>query len=143
MSNLSRFMKSNKKKRENGFYAPTRSLTDESGKPLNWEFKPLSSKDNERIRDECTIDVPVTGKPNMYRQRLNTSQYLVKLVVACVVTPNLYDKELQDSYGVKKPEDLVFEMVDESGEYQDLCMWVQQYQGFTKSLDERVDEAKN
>lgn len=46
MSSLSRFMKSNKKKRENGFYAPTASLTDESGAPLNWEFKPLTSKEN-------------------------------------------------------------------------------------------------
>lgn len=143
MSNLSRFMKTNKKKRENGFYAPTASLTDEKGEPLNWEFKPLSSKDNERIRDECTVDVQITGKPNMYRQRLNTSQYLVKLIAACVVTPNLFDKELQDSYGVRKPEDLIYEMVDESGEYQELCMWVQNYQGFTKSLDERVEDAKN
>lgn len=143
MSNLSRFMKNNKKARQNGFYAPTKSLTDENGKPLEWEFKPLSSRENERIRDDCTIDIPVTGKPNMYRQRLNTSQYLVRLIAACVVTPNLYDKGLQDSYGVKKPEDLIFEMVDESGEYQDLCVWVQQYQGFTKTLDEKVDDAKN
>ena len=143
MSNLSRFMKSNKKKRENEFYAPTTSLTDEKGKPLNWEFKPISSKDNERLRDECTVDVQITGKPNMYRQRLNTSQYLVKLIAACVVTPNLYDKELQDSYGVRKPEDLIYEMVDNSGEYQELCMWVQKYQGFTKTLDEKVEDAKN
>ena len=130
-------------KRKNEFYAPTASLTDENGEPLNWEFKPLASKDNERIRDECTVDVQITGKPNMYRQRLNTSQYLVKLIAACVVTPNLYDKELQDSYGVKKPEDLIYEMVDESGEYQELCVWVQEYQGFTKTLDEKVDEVKN
>lgn len=143
MSNLSRFMKSNKTKRENGFYAPTASLTDENGKSLIWEFKPLTSKDNERIRDECTIDVPITGKPNMYRQRLQTSQYLVKLIAACVVAPNLYDKDLQDSYGVKKPEDLIYELVDESGEYQELCVWVQQYQGFTKTLDEKVEDAKN
>lgn len=143
MSSLSRFMKSNKKKRENGFYAPTASLTDESGAPLNWEFKPLTSKENERIRDECTVDVPVTGKPNMFRQRLDTSSYLVKLIAACVVTPNLYDEKLQDSYGVRRPEDLIYELVDESGEYQDLCVWVQQYQGFTKTLDEKVDEAKN
>lgn len=143
MSNLSRFMKSNKKVRKNGFYAPTKSLTDEDGKPLKWEFKPMSSKENERIRDDCTIDIQVTGKPNMYRQRLNTSKYLVSMVVACTQTPNLYDKELQDSYGVKKPEDLVYAMVDDPGEYQELCVWVQKYQGFTQTLDEKVEEAKN
>lgn len=143
MSNLSRFMKSNKKTRENGKYAPTRSLTDENGKSLEWEFRPLSSKETERIRDDCTIDIPVTGKPNMYRQRLNTSQYLVNVVAACTVTPNLYDKGLQDSYGVRKPEELIYAMVDEPGEYQELCTWVQKYQGLTKSLDEKVEEAKN
>lgn len=143
MSSLSRFLKSNKKARENGFYAPTESLTDEEGRPLTWEFKPLSSKENESIRDGCTVDVQVTGKPNMYRQRLNTSKYLVSMVVACVVTPNLYDKELQDSYGVKKPEDLVYEMVDDPGEYQKLCSWVQNYQGFTAALDDKVNDAKN
>lgn len=143
MSNLSRFMKSNKKARENGRYAPTRSLTDENGKPLEWEFKPLSSKENERISDENTIDIQVTGKPNMYRPRLKTSAYLVKMVAACVVTPNLYDKELQDSYGVKKPEDLIYAMVDDPGEYNALCAWVQKYQGFTQTLDDKVEEAKN
>ncbi|MCM1234105.1 MAG: hypothetical protein NC489_28720 [Ruminococcus flavefaciens] len=143
MSSLSRFMKSNKKVRKNGFYAPTRSLVDENGKPLEWEFKPLSSKENERIRDDYTVDVQVTGKPNMYRPRLNTSGYLVNMVAACVVTPNLYDKELQDSYGVKKPDDLIYAMVDDPGEYQDLCAWVQKYQGFTQTLDEKVEEAKN
>lgn len=143
MSNLSRFMKNNKKAKENGFYAPTKSLTDENGKPLEWEFKPLSSKENDRIKDDCTIDVPVKGKPNMYRPRLNTSKYLVGMIAACTVTPNLYDKTLQDSYGVKSPEDLVYEIVDDPGEYNELCVWVQKYQGFNTTLDDKVDEAKN
>ena len=143
MSNLSRFMKNNKKAKENGFYAPTKSLTDENGRPLKWEFKPLSSKENDRIKDDCTIDVPVKGKPNMYRPRLNTSKYLVGMIAACTVTPNLYDKTLQDSYGVKSPEDLVYEIVDDPGEYGELCVWVQKYQGFNTTLDDKVDEAKN
>lgn len=143
MSNLNRFMKNNKKKRENGFYAPTASLTNEEGEPLKWEFAPMKSKRNECLRDECTIDIQVKGKPNMYRQKLDTSNYLVKMVAESVVTPNLYDEKLQDSYGVKTPEELIYEMVDDPGEYQELCAWVQKYQGFTKTLDEKKDEAKN
>ncbi len=143
MSNFSRFMKANKKVKENGFYAPTASLCDEDGKPLQFEFKPISSKENENIREDCTIDVPITGKPNMFRPKLNTSKYLAKLIVKSCVMPDLYDAELQDSYGVKTPEDLMFAMVDDAGEYQDLCVWLQKYQGFTKTLDEKVDEAKN
>ena len=98
---------------------------------------------DETIRDDCTIDVQIKGKPNMYRPKLDTSEYLVRMIVASTVVPDLYNKELQDSYGVKKPEDLVYEMVDDPGEYQDLCTWVQNFQGFSDSLDEKVDEAKN
>ena len=143
MSKFTRFMKVNKTTKENGFYAPTASLTDEEGKPLEFEFKHITSKQNENMRESCTIDIPVTGKPNMYRPKLNTSKYLTQMIVGSVVCPDLYDAELQDSYGVKTPEDLLFAMVDDAGEYQDLCVWVQKFQGFTKTLDEKVDEAKN
>jgi hypothetical protein len=136
-------MKANKVQKENGKYAPTKSLCDEKGNPLEWEFKHISSKENENLRDSCMIDVPVTGKPNMYRPKLKTSQYLQKMIIASVVFPDLYDAELQDSYGVKTPEDLLFAMVDDPGEYNDLGAWVQQFQGFNTSLDDKVDEAKN
>ncbi len=143
MSNLSRFMKQNKTVKENEFYAPTESMTDEKGKPLKWEFRHMTSKENDNLKDNCTLDIQVKGKPNMYRQKLNSSKYLVNMIAACTVTPNLYDKELQDSYGVKTPEDLVYEMVDDPGEYADLCIWLQKYQGFDTSMDDKVEEAKN
>lgn len=143
MSKFSRFMKENKVARENEFYAPTVTLTDENGKPLEWEFKHIGSKENDALRDACTIEVQVTGKPNLFRPKLNTSQYLSKMIVAATVYPDLYDAQLQDSYGVKTPEDLLFALVDDAGEYQELTAWMQKYQGFTKSFEEKVDEAKN
>lgn len=143
MSKFLRFMKPNKTTKANEFYAPTTSLCDENGKPLEWEFKHITSKQNEQMRENCTVDVPITGKPNMYRPKLNTSKYLTQMVVTSTVCPDLYDAELQDSYGVKTPEDLLFAMVDDAGEYQELCVWVQKFQGFTKTLSDKVDEAKN
>lgn len=143
MSKFLRFMKPNKTTKANEFYAPTTSLCDENGKPLEWEFKHITSKQNEQMRENCTVDVPITGKPNMYRPKLNTSKYLTQIVVTSTVCPDLYDAELQDSYGVKTPEDLLFALVDDAGEYQDLCVWVQKFQGFTKVLSDKVDEAKN
>lgn len=143
MSKFSRFMKSNKKTKKNGKYAPTDSLTDDNGEPLEWEFRPLTSKENEEIRDSCTIEVQVTGKPNVFRPKLNTSKYLAKMIVASTVYPDLFDKELQDSYGVMTPEDLLYALVDNAGEYQDFSVWMQKYQGFTKTFDEKVEEAKN
>lgn len=143
MSKFSQFMKSNKKKKENGFYAPTGSLCDASGKPIEWEFRHLTSKENDSLRDACTMEVQVTSKPNLFRPKLDTSRYLNRMVCAATVCPDLYDAELQDSYGVKTPEDLLYAMVDDSGEYSDLCTWMQKFQGFTRTLDDKVEEAKN
>lgn len=143
MSSLSRFLKQNKTIKQNERHAVTDSLTDENGHPLEWEFKHISSRENEKLRDECTFDVQVTGKPGMYRQKFKTREYLARMVAASVVEPDLYNAELQDSYGVKTPTDLLYAMVDSPGEYQDLCAWVQKFQGFTDALEDKVDEAKN
>ena len=143
MSKFSKFMKENKIAKENTTYPATRSLVDENGKPLEWTIKPLSTTENERIREECMTDVPVTGKPNMFRPKLNSSKYIARMVCACVVEPNLYDADLQDSYGVKTPEDLLREMVDNPSEYQDFVAFVQNYNGFDTTLEDKVDEAKN
>jgi len=143
MSKFAKFMKANKAEKENGFYPATKSLCDENGSPLEWEFKHISSKENEEIRESCTVDVPVTGKPNMYRPKLKASFYIQRMIAASVVVPDLYDSELQDSYGVKTPEDLLMAMVDDPGEYSDLAAFVQNFQGFNVSFEDKVDEAKN
>ena len=143
MSNFSRFMKQNKIAKKNENFAPTKSLTDENGNALEWEFTHITSKQNENLRESNTYDVPIKGKPNMFRGKLNTSKYLADMIVASTVSPDLYNKELQDSYGVKTPNDLLFALVDDPGEYSDLCRWIQQFQGFTETLDDKVEEAKN
>lgn len=143
MSSLKRFLKENKIQKENGFYAPTKSLTEDDGSPLKWEFRHISAKEDEEIRDAATKDVPIPGKPGRYRQKLHTARYLAEMVVASTVVPDLYNKELQDSYGVKTPADLLMALVDDPGEYQDLCLWVQEFQGYNSTMDDDVNTAKN
>ena len=143
MSKFSRFMKQNKIKKENTTFAPTKSLLDENGEPIKFKIKPLTTKENDDIRDACTIDVPVIGKPNMFRPKLNTAKYLSKMLYSCIIEPDLFDKELQDSYGVMTPEDLIKEMIDDPGEYQDFVTFIQNFNGFNVSLEDKVDNAKN
>jgi len=143
MSNLKLFLKQNKKVRENTTYPATKSLCDENGNPLLWEIKPLTTKESEDIRESCMIEVPVKGKPNMFRPKLNTSLFLAKMMVASIVFPNLYDAELQDSYGVKTPEELLKEMIDDPGEYNEFAAFIQKFNGFNTTLEEKVEEAKN
>lgn len=143
MSKFSQFMKSNKAEKKNEMYAATKSLCDEKGNPLEWEFRHITSKENERLREQCTIEVPVTGKPNVLRPKMKSAEYVKKMIAASVVVPDLMDAELQDSYGVKKPEDLLMEMVDDPGEYNDLAAFVQKFQGFDVTFEDKVKEAKN
>ncbi len=143
MSKFSKFMKANKIEKKNEMHAVTKSLCDENGKPLEWEFKHITSKENELIREECMTEVPVKGKRNVYRPKFKTAQYIQKMIAASVVTPDLFDVELQNSYGVANPEDLLLTMVDDPGEYNDLADYVQKLQGFNVSFDDMVDEAKN
>ncbi len=143
MSKFSRFMKENKVAKLNEKYAATASLLDENGEPIQWEFRKITSKENEDLRDSCTIDVQVKGKPNLYTPKVKTSEYVAKLIAKSTVYPDLYDKELQDSYGALTPEELLYAMVDDAGEYQALANWIQKFQGFTKILNDKVEDAKN
>lgn len=136
-------MKANKIEKKNEMYAPTKSLCDENGRPLEWEFRHITSKENESLRDDCTIEVPITGKPNMFRPKVLSGKYIQKMIAASVVTPDLYDAQLQDSYGVSTPEDLLLAMVDDPGEYNELTAFVQRFQGFGTSFGDKVEEAKN
>jgi hypothetical protein len=143
MSKVSYFMKQNKKLRENATYAPTASLCDENGEPIKWELQPIKTAVDDVLRDECTVNTQHPSNPNIYIPQLQTKKYQAKLIAASVVFPNLHDAELQDSYGVYTPEDLVREMVDSPGEWQDFVVFVQEFNGFNVSMKEKVEEAKN
>ncbi len=143
MSKFSMFMKENKAVKENARLAVTNSLCDEGGNPLLWELRHISSKENEAIRDSCIAETPVAGKSGVVRSKLKTGLYVQKLIAASVVFPDLYDAELQDSYGAKTPEELLMAMVDNPGEYNRLAEFVQHFQGFDISFDEKVEQAKN
>jgi len=143
MGSLALFMKKNKKVKTNAFYPATKSLVDENGEPLKWEIKPLTTEETERIRQECTKEIPVPGRKNVFRDKVNTNQYLDKMMVAAIVYPDLMNAELQDSYGVKTPEELLKKMVDDPSEYSDLMAFIQEQSGFDKDIQDEIEEAKN
>jgi hypothetical protein len=143
MSDLSRFLKVNKQVKENVFFPATKTLCGEDGEPLQWEIRRVPTKEDEIIRDACVMEIPVPGKPTLFRNKIRTNEYLAKVIVASVVFPDLLDATLQDSYGVKKPEDLVREMIDDAGEYAKFAAFIQQLNGFNVSMNEDIKEAKN
>lgn len=141
MSDLSLFLKENKKKKENGFFPATKSLCDANGKPLMWEIKPLSTRDDQELRDECTVQKFI-GKNGERQLRFDSQKYIVRMMTACIIFPDLDDKKLQDSYGVKSAEDLIVEMIDDPDEFNEFAGFIQEYSGFDDIVDVE-QKAKN
>ena len=142
MSKFTQFFKQNKIKKENTTYPATKSLVDENGKPLEWVIQPLTTEKDQKIRNDCTYEEQVVGRKNEYKPKFDVQKYLCKMACASILEPNLYDKELQDSYGVMTPEDLLKSMVDNPKEYDALVNFIDEYNGNT-SLQEKVEEVKN
>lgn len=141
MSDFTRFMKEIKKVKENAKYPASSAFTDDEGKTLEWEIKPLTTAENENIREECVKQT--RDKNGRIKSELNTNLYILKVICASVVLPNLNDKKLQDSYGVMSPEELILSMIDNPGEYDEFGAFIMKYNGFNKSVNEDIEEAKN
>ena len=141
MSGLTAFLKKNKRVRSNVFYAASADFTDENGTPALWELRPVTTAENEHIREACTREV--TDKRGDVQRRVDTAAYMAQLAAAAVVQPNLYDAALQDSYGVKTPEALLREMIDNAGEYAALLAKVSELSGFDRDFRAEIEEAKN
>lgn len=139
MSQFEAFMKGNRKEKEEKEYAPTRAFVDKDGEPIKWRFKPISSKEFEQLKSDCTKQT-VTKKGAS--ARVDAKELNSQLIAACTVFPNLYDAELQESYGVTNPSELLFELVSDPGEYTELTSFIQELCGFDRFSD-LVEEAKN
>lgn len=133
MSDFTRFMRANKALAKNVKYAATASLLDEDGKPLLWEFRRISSRENALIQDEVMSADNITAK---------ASEYIHRLIAKSTVCPDLFDAALQDSYNARTPEELLYALVDNPGEYNALAVFVQNLNGISP-LSEKVDNAKN
>ena len=135
---LKAFLNTGNKTTETFEYVPTQKFKDEKGNAIPWKFKKLSIDEYEAIRDECTsINFADKGKT-----KFNNTLFNKKFVCNSIVEPNLNNAELQDSYGVKKAEDLVTLMFDNAGEYYSLLGYLLEVNGF-KSFSEDAEEAKN
>ena len=143
MTTVKHFLKTNKKVKPNTFFVASENFLDDEGKPVPWEIKPLLTEDNERIKDECTTIVETRDRGFKAYPKIDIKMLTAKQVVACIAFPDLYNAELQDSYGVKEPEELLFAMLDEAGDYQNLVQFVQKYNKLNVTLDEKIDDAKN
>ena len=140
-SNLSSFLAQNAIKVDNTKLVVSKRFV-ENGKPVEWEVRALTAGEDEEIRKSATRKVPVPGRRGQFQPETDINLYLAKMAAACTVFPNLMDAELQDSYKVKTPEDLLRSMLT-SGEYAEYLQTIQSMNGYDASMDEMVEDAKN
>lgn len=141
MDSLKGFFKGNAKQVENEKVVISDRFVGEDGKPLEWEIRAIGNETDDELRNQCTSQVKI--KKNVYMPKLDYTEYLKKLLVTCVVYPNLNNKELQDSYAVMTAEELLSAMLL-PGEYNALAEKVQEICGFDKDImEEKIEEAKN
>ena len=118
-----------------GYAGGLTPLLDADGKPVKWILKPVSSKDDNAIKDEC---IKFKAKDRTF----DTAKYQVKLCAASVVFPNLKSQELQDNYGVRGEDALLLELLPIAGEFNALLAKVNEISS-PETIDELVDEVKN
>lgn len=138
MSGLQAFFKKNKKEKELVNYVASKDFVDEKGNPIAWKIQPLKSKQADQIRNECT-EIQEKGK----RVMVDNAKFNRMMAAACTVYPDLNDKVLQDSYGVRGAEDLIQELLENDGEYQAYCKKVLEVSGYKVTDEELVEQAKN
>ncbi len=133
------FLNRNKIKKDNVFYAASNDFIL-NGKPVMWEMRSLSGSEEEKIRDMCVKRVP--KKNGGYAEEFDYSRYLGKMAAASTVYPDLFDEELQNSYGVWGEDALLKEMLS-AGEYIAYIKKVKEVNGLDLAVQDLIEEAKN
>lgn len=141
MNNLSMFMAPNVAQVENVKYAASPRIRGEDGRSVEWEIRCIGADEYARIRGGCVKQVPVPGRKNQMTQQLDTYSFQAKICAACTVYPDLNNAQLQNSWGVATPHELLGKLLT-PGEFDDYVLAVFEANDF-KNDNDLVDEAKN
>jgi hypothetical protein len=110
----------------------------ENGKPVEWEIRAISEKENGSLERKCTKVDRKTGV-----QQLDRVAFGHALAAAGVVFPDLNNAELQKAYGTLGAENVLEKMLT-VGEFAKLTEEVSKLSGLdTDDINEQIDEVKN
>lgn len=139
--NLSAFLKQNVEVVNETEYVASKRIKDANGEPIAWKIKTLATDETEKMRKKYTkrITDRITRQTE---ERFDMTSYNEELLSKAITYPNLYDAELQDSWGVTEPVDLVKAMLT-PGEYADLLAAATEAQGYDVGMEDKVKEVKN
>ena len=138
--NLSAFLKQNVDVVNETEYVASKRIKV-NGEPVAWKIKTLATDETEKMRKKYTkrITDRITRQSE---ERFDATAYNEDVLSKAITYPNLYDAELQDSWGVTEPVELVKAMLT-PGEYADLLAAVTEAQGYDVGMEDKVKEVKN
>ena len=140
LRDLSAFLRCKAGQVENMFLPVSKRFVDGEGRPVDWEFRCVTSTEDEEIRQSATKRT--VGGRGQSASETDVSLYLGRLAAKCTVFPDLNDASLQDSYGVMGADNLLRAMLT-PGEYAEYLRQIQKICGFDLPFDQLVDEVKN
>ena len=110
---LSAFFAQNAEQIPNKKVVISNRFKDEDGNPVEWELKALDAGTQQKIRAE-SMEMDAFGSGNndaKIKMNFNSAKANILSAVKAVVFPDLLNAELQNSYGVRTPEELIGKML--------------------------------
>lgn len=139
--NLSAFLKQNVEVVNETEYVASKRIKGANGEPIAWKIKTLPTEETEKMRKKFTRRI-TDRNTRQTEERFDVTAFNEELLSKTVTYPNLYDAELQDSWGVTEPVDLVKAMLT-PGEYADVLAAATEAQGYDVGMKDKVKEVKN
>lgn len=140
MSGLRRYLQGNDEVLAEVKYPVTKKFKDENGNTLEWVLKPLSKEVLEKLYNDYIKKVLIEGKEEVFGYIFDSKEYRLALATKSVVYPNLEDRELQKSYGVNRCEDLLLKLVNNIGEYNNLCSFLDEINTNDVPFEDELEE---
>ncbi|EHQ92137.1 phage tail assembly chaperone [Desulfosporosinus youngiae] len=112
------------------------------GKEKKMKFRPISATTGDEIRKSCR---KITFHKGQKVVEANHDAFMTKIIIETTVHPNFKSEALQKSWGVLGAEDLLNAMKTKmrDGEYATLSSIVSEINGYDKTMEDLVEEAKN
>lgn len=114
----------------------------EDGKPAPFVIRVISQEVNDQISKACTTKRKVNGQ---LVTEIDNTKYQKKLILACVVEPDLKNAELCQYYKTTDPLDVAGRMLS-VGEFSKLAQAIMELNDIAvtdEDIEELVEEAKN
>lgn len=104
------------------------------------ELRALSAGEADKINERCFVNKP--GPKGRQERVFDVVAYNRGICTASIVYPDLNDKELQESYGVRGAENLYSELFL-VGEAAQILEKVTEISGIGESINDDIEDAKN